>query len=288
MKPLYTSCIMAIFMAITVPFLSCEKAREHPLRVMTFNIRNDNPRDGENVWPNRKDFVVSMIRFHTADVVGLQEALRRQIDYLAMQLPEFGWFGVGRDDGISAGEFTAVFYKKDRLDTLRTSTFWLSETPEQPGLGWDAACNRTVTWIRFRDRAARRHFYLFNTHFDHRGEVARVQSAELLLNRISALPAELPVIVTGDFNARPGSEPYKILTTTSGSALKDTRDVSETDHHGPNGTSSRFDLSFIAEAPIDYIFVRANVRVLNHGTLSDTFNGFYPSDHMPVLAEVVF
>jgi len=268
-------------------------ASESTVRVMTFNIRYDNPGDGDDAWPNRKDFAASMILFHKADIVGVQEALRHQVDELAAWLPGFNWFGIGRDDGVDAGEFMAVFYRPERFDLLEQDTFWLSETPDKPGIGWDAACNRVVTWAHFRDTVDGCEFYHFNTHFDHMGPAARRESALLLLDRIAVIAGDAPVTVTGDFNAKPGDEPIRILLdgTSGDPALRlfDTRAHSKYPHHGPSGTWSGFTSpGSPGDEPIDYVFFKNAVTVVYHGTLSDTFDGRFPSDHMPVLAEVSY
>lgn len=180
------------------------------LRVMSFNIRFNTARDSANAWPHRKDLAASMIRFHHANLAGLQEALKGQIDDLAERLPGYGWFGVGRDDGRDKGEFSAIFYRRDRFELLEESTFWLSEEPEVIGSkGWDAAITRIVTWGKLRDRSTGKVFFHFNTHFDHRGVRAREESASLLLTKIKEIAGTTPVIVTGDFNSRESSEPYR-------------------------------------------------------------------------------
>jgi len=270
-------------------FTSLLFAEDISLRVMTFNVRLNVASDSSNAWPNRKDIAASMIRFHKADVIGLQEAFSEQVEDLANRLPEYGWFGIGRDDGKKAGEFMAVFYRTDRLQVLTDSTFWLSETPEKPGLGWDAACNRVVTLGKFKDKKSGKTFYLFNTHFDHKGEIARRESAKLLLKNVVKIGNNLPVIVTGDFNSTPVSEPYKILTMgVNGFKLIDSKSVSQYPHHGPTGTWTGFKSAYYPDAkPIDYIFIHNNVKVLLHGTLSDSFDGRFPTDHMPVLVEVI-
>ena len=263
------------------------------IKVMTFNIRYNTPSDSLNAWPHRKDNAASMVRFYHADIVGIQEGLLGQVQDLAERLPDYGWFGVGRDDGVEAGEFMAVFYQKNRFELLKSSTFWLSENPDIPGKGWDAACSRTVAWGRFKDKKTAEIFYFFNTHFDHAGKTARKESAELLLKNIKKIAGGSEAVVTGDFNAVPSSVPYKILTQNAQqeSAVKliDAKVVSQHPHHGPNGTFTGFKLSNLAviKEPIDYIFVTKGIKVLNHGTLSDTFDGFFPSDHMPVLAEII-
>jgi len=273
------------FFAFSVPLRAAEK----PVRIMTFNIRYNEKNDSLNAWPYRQDMAASMIRFHKADIAGLQEALRGQIDDLVVRLPEFGWFGVGRDDGQNAGEFSAVLYRKDRLTLLADSTFWLAETPMQAVLGWDAACKRVVTLGKFKDNETGASFFLFNTHFDHIGQVARRESAKLLLKSVANIAGDMPVLVTGDFNSTPDSEPYKILTTgEQGVKLIDSKTVSQYQHHGPTTTWSGFTAAWQPDGqPIDYIFIRNHVQVLLHGTLSDSFDGRFPSDHMPVLMECV-
>src|SRR5688572_23652685 len=158
-----------------------------PLRVMSFNIRYDEPRDGENAWPNRKKLVATLIRLHQVDLIGVQEALKGQLDDLSELIPEYAWIGVGRTDGKLGGEFSAILFRKNRFAMLETATFWLSETPHIPSKGWDAAFPRIVTWAKFSDKQTQRVFFHFNTHFDHRGTRAREESGRLLLRRIDVL-----------------------------------------------------------------------------------------------------
>lgn len=260
-------------------------ASDTTVRVMTFNIRYHNPGDGEHAWPHRKERVASVIRFHGADLVGVQEALKDQLDDLEALLPAYAWFGVGRDDGVAAGEFAPIFYRKERFVLLEEGTFWLSETPEVPGSkSWDAAITRLVTWGSFRDANTGTMFYLFNTHFDHRGEQARIESARLLQRRIKTIAGEAPVLVTGDFNVPPWAEAYGVMTDGLNDAWRHTI----APPHGPPGTFQGFTVEVDKEGRrIDYIFVHAAVRVLRYGVLTDHWNGHFPSDHLPVLAEVV-
>ncbi|HXG63584.1 MAG TPA: endonuclease/exonuclease/phosphatase family protein [Blastocatellia bacterium] len=257
---------------------------------MSFNIRYNNPGDGQNAWPQRKRMVASMFRFHRADLVGVQEALKDQIDDLETLLPEYGWCGVGRSDGKLGGEFSAIFYHKGRFDLLESSTFWLSETPQVAGSkGWDASLPRIVTWAKFRDKATKLTFFHFNTHFDHKGARARAESARLLLTQVGKIARNSPVVVTGDFNANESSEPYRILTTgdEAQGKLQDARYVSANGHHGPTSTFNNFG-PLIPGAKIDYVFLKGGVRALQHGVLADHWDGRWPSDHLPVLAEVDF
>ncbi len=253
------------------------------LSVMTFNIRINLASDGDNAWPNRKEMAASMIHFYEPDIFGVQEALEGQVSDLSERLPGYGWLGVGRDDGKKAGEFMAIFYLKNRFKVLAEDTFWLSENPQGPGLGWDAAYIRVVTWAQLKDLKTGETFFLFNTHFDNRGETARQESAKLLLSKIRAIAGNEAVIVTGDFNSHPDSEPYRILTGSN--LLADAKTKSQMPHHGPGRTMNKFDLENLktTEPPIDYIFVSKQIDIIKHATLSDTFDGYFPSDHMPVL-----
>ena len=285
--------MLAVLVFGLIMLFGCaEKVEQTPFRVMTFNVRLNTPNDGDNAWPNRKDIATSMVRFYDADIFGVQEALKDQMDDLTERLPDYGWYGVGRDDGKDAGEFMSVFYKKDRFEALKDSTFWLSETPDSVSKGWDARCFRVVTVMEFKDKMTGKIFYLFNTHFDHMGQVARRESANLLLKSVKQIAGDLPVIITGDFNSSPESEPYKILTQglpdDSASKVIDSKLVSKYPHHGPSGTITRFESANLPDNwAIDHIFIKNNVSVIRHGTLSDTFDGRFPSDHMLVLAEVL-
>ena len=183
-------------------------ARLQALNVMSWNIRYDNPRDGVNAWKNRKDWVAEIITTQKVDIVGLQEVLLRQLDDLKKRLPEMDVYGVGRDDGKSRGEFAPIFFPQERFDLLDKSTFWLSRTPDKVGSrDWDAAITRIASWVKLKDRNTGRVFYVINTHFDHRGEKARAESAALLAKQLREKFTEHPVILTGDFNTTPDSLP---------------------------------------------------------------------------------
>jgi endonuclease/exonuclease/phosphatase family metal-dependent hydrolase len=263
-------------------------------RVMSYNIRNSSAKDGENCWTNRKELVASMIRFHHAGLVGMQEVLKDQFDDLGELLPEFGRIGVGRDDGKAAGEFAAIFYLKERFAVEASGHFWLSEHPDQPGVkGWDARWVRMVTWAKFSDQVTNKQFYHFNTHFDHVGEEAKRQSSYLLLNRVETIAGAMPLVVTGDFNCIPEGSVYRILTGEeacgndfNGNYLIDSEAVSICKHHGPSTTTiENFDPEYTHK--IDYIFIKNRVTALTHGILADHFDRRYSSDHMPVAADLI-
>ena len=260
-------------------------------RVMTYNIRyaGDEKIDGINSWNNRKNSVVSMIRFNHADIVGLQEALLLQINDLTGLLPGYSWIGVGRDDGKSKGEFSAILLRSDRFDVLRHSTFWLSDTPDLPSKGWDAAFPRVVTWAEMKDKETEKIFFIFNTHYDHIGEIARNNSSKLLVKSIKEICNNSRVIVTGDFNTRISSEAYQILTGQSDDKLTlyDAQSVNQTVHHGSHVTFNGFGTAIEPGNKIDFIFVTKDISVLQHGVVDETIDGHYPSDHMPVIAEII-
>ena len=263
-------------------------AADKSLKVMTFNIRYNEPKDGINAWANRKTKVADVIKAQGSDLVGVQEALIEQLNDLEDLLPGFARCGVGRTDGMEAGEFSAIFYRRSRFKLLETSTFWLSETPQKAGsMGWDAAYPRVVTWAKFYDNRTKKTFFHFNTHFDHRGERARVESSKLLLNEIETIAKKSAIVVTGDFNAIETTEVYKALTAGTELKLRDARYVNETPYFGPTSTFNDFK-ELIPERKIDYIFVKNRAKVLRHGALSDRPGGLWPSDHLPVVAVVVF
>ena len=279
--------ISILAMMVVMAFFANDNAigqskKETPFNIITYNIRMNTPDDGVNAWPLRKEKVISLLNFHKADIFNVQEALPEQMDDLTTLMPEFDHVGVGRDDGKRAGEHMAIFYRKSRFEKLSDGMFWLSETPDKPGFGWDAACNRTCTWIKLRDKITKKSFLVLDTHLDHRGMKAREEGVKLILSRIPEINREnLPLIFTGDFNLVKESGPVKAIL----GVLNDARDKSISPPYGPEGTSGGFAVREKSRT-IDFIFINQKVTVLRHGVLSDSFGMFYPSDHLPVLAEV--
>ena len=253
------------------------------LRVMSFNLRNDDPRDGENGWPVRFPRIAETLRFYRPDVLGCQEAFDRQVKKLAEALPDYKWVGVGREDGKTKGEYSPIFYNAARLGVVDSGTFWLSPTPEKIGsVGWDAVLPRISTWARFRDKlAGGREFLVFNAHLDHVGETARSESAKLIVARAAKIAAGLPLIVTGDFNSGPETGAYK----TMAEHLTDSRAVAKT-VLGPAGTFGTFASTGKPSPRIDYIFVSEGIKVSRFGTLTQEWDGKHASDHFPILADV--
>lgn len=253
-----------------------------PFTAATWNLRLDTSSDGPNAWPHRRDAVRALIRWHGFDLLGTQEAMAHQVDDLEA-LTEFGRTGVGRDDGARGGEFAAIFYRRSRFALQAEGTFWLSPTPDQPSMGWDArCCKRIASWARLQDRASGRSFFVLSAHFDHEGVVARRESARLLLRQMATLAAGLPIVCMGDFNTTPGTEPIQLMTAQ----LADARAASATAPYGPVGTFNDFKLDAPLLDRIDYVFVSPGVRVLKYGVLSDSVDRRYPSDHHPVVVQL--
>jgi endonuclease/exonuclease/phosphatase family metal-dependent hydrolase len=258
---------------------------QETMNIITYNIRFNNPDDGANAWPNRKADVIALLKFHKADVFCVQEALHDQMGDLKDGMQTFDYVGVGRDDGKEAGEYSAIFYDTRRYRLQEQGHFWLSETPDMPGLGWDAACVRICSWAKLRDHESNQSFFVFTTHFDHVGEKAREESAKLIYKKVQELGGDrLPVFLTGDFNLTLDAKAITLIR----SQWKDSRLASLSPPYGPVGTFEGFDFNSSLKNRIDYIFVNDKVRVLRYGVLSDSKDKRYPSDHLPVLVEAKF
>ncbi|MBK7173838.1 MAG: endonuclease/exonuclease/phosphatase family protein [Bacteroidales bacterium] len=263
-------------------------AENNSFNVMTYNIRFNNPGDGVNAWPERKDRVFEVVKEANPDLFGLQEALIGQINDFQKVFPEFKWVGVGREDGKEGGEFSPVFYNASRFTAELSGTFWLSQSPNIAGVkGWDAACNRVVSWVKLTDHKSGKTFFLFNTHFDHMGKIARKESSFLLLHAIDSLANGMPAIVTGDFNATPESEPIQILTgaTTEIKPLINSSELA-TKRTGPSYSYTGFEYDKIPEELIDYVFVKNIPAVYSHTIIDTRYGKYYPSDHLPVIVNM--
>jgi len=278
--------LASVLLALSV-IVWAGSAVAEPITVMSYNIRMDTAADGINAWPHRKDAVAAMIGAkYAGDIIGLQEVLKRQLDDIQDRLPGYAWVGVGRDDGRDRGEFSPIFYRTDRFRLLATNTFWLSETPELPGSrSWDAAITRVVTWARFEDLLTGRQLTFFNTHFDHRGEQARVESSQLLLDRLAGIAGDTPFVLTGDLNVQESEQAYRVLAESN--LLDDARYASETGHQGPTASFNDWENVRSDASPIDYIFVGNSIRTLNHRILDDRYDGRFPSDHLPVVSDIL-
>ena len=271
-----------IYLLAAVAFTACGSATS--LSVMTFNMRYDNPEDGQNNWRFRRERIAGVIKAQEVDVLGTQELLSNQFDDLSGLLTGYQGVGVGRLDGAESGEYCAVFFRKDRFTLLDSGTFWLSETPEVVGsLGWDGACERIATWVVLRDRDGRELFFI-DTHLDHVGQVARDECVSLLMKRIETLSGGRPVILTGDFNSEPGSS--VVAHVQKDGVLRDAKAIAA-QRSGTDWSFSDFGQIPEAERPLlDYIFVSGDIEAVRYEVLPDTFDGGYVSDHAPVMAVV--
>lgn len=253
--------------------------------VASYNIRYQNPEDvarGDG-WETRRSQVAGLIRFHEFDVFGLQEVTAAQLHDLVTR-DDYAHVGVGREDGKEAGEYSPVFWRKSRFALLDSGTFWLSSTPDTVSRGWDALYSRICTWVKLRDRRTGVAFHFWNTHFDHRGAEARKNSAMLLLARMKPhLGGREPVILLGDFNSTPDTEAYAILVAGLGDAMK----LSATPAYGPTGSTNGFNYNGKFVHRIDHIFLSPGIKVLKHGTLTDSSDHRFPSDHFPVVARLL-
>lgn len=255
------------------------------VKVMSFNIRLSVESDKENAWTERKADVAELLMYYHPDFFGVQEALPEQMRDMKASLNNYSYVGVGRDDGKEKGEFSALFYDTEKLQVLKSGTFWLSETPEKPSKGWDAAYNRVCTYAVFKDKKSKKEFLAMNIHFDHVGNVARVKSSELILKKAKELnPKNLPLVLSGDFNLTEDTEPIQILSKN----LEDTFYKAEKKHYGPAGTFTGFNISEVPKERIDYIFVKG-FKIKSHRHINDRReNLLYPSDHFPVLVDLQF
>ena len=251
--------------------------------IMSFNIRYANLNDGINNWDNRKEIVVNLILEQSPDLLGLQEVKGEQLSYLTENMKAYNHFGESRSED-PGDEHSPIFFKKDKFELLESNTFWLSQTPDVPSKGWDAALNRIVTWGKFKESKTGKIIFYFNTHFDHMGEQARLESVKLLKKRIKEIAGREDYIITGDFNSDPSSKYYEelILHDTSSAFLMDVSQFNDETRRQIKGTFNGFDLTKQAAGPIDYIFIKPTISVRNFGVIDTLYSGRFPSDHFPI------
>jgi endonuclease/exonuclease/phosphatase family metal-dependent hydrolase len=268
-------------------FFGCSRRNDKDaIKVMSLNIRFDDPYDSINSWGKRTSLICNFIAEEKPDILGLQEVLWNQYEILDSVLTDYTSEGVGREDGARSGEMNPVFFRKDKFDMARTITFWLSDTPEVSGsLGWGASIPRIVTWMELVEKNSHNHLFYFNTHFANDSDSARIMSSKILLKEVEKISETFPFIITGDFNMLPNSSGYAILTGPDESipAIRDSYIISEKKPSGPTYTFNGF-----SDKPrsgrIDYIFVRNGMKVLDHKTFIKKEHGIYISDHWPVEA----
>ncbi len=278
----------------------CQKSDEKlDITVVSYNMRHSQGDDGENSWPYRKQATPAMIGSINPDLIGVQEALQDQVQFIAEECPEYGYYGLGREDGVSDGEHMAIYYKKDVFNLLDSFTFWLSETPDVPSYGWDAACKRTATVAYLEHKETKKRFYFVNTHLDHVGLEAQKNGLQLIVRKIADInPEGLPLILTGDFNMVSYNEAILALDKQ----MLNTRSVAPVTDSLPTFNAWGDALEWAAigenmkglphrELIIDYIFFSPMDPTLckKYRTINETFENVpYISDHYPILAEFEF
>ena len=271
--------ILSVFIFFTIS----SSIYSQPHSIISYNIRYDNDWDIENSWKIRRNKVSQILVQYSPSIIGIQEGLLNQVQYIDSSLIDYDYVGVGRDDGKKKGEFCAIYFDTTRYVLLKNSTFWLSETPDTISVGWDAALERICTYGLFKDRITKICFWVFNTHFDHIGVIAREKSSELILKRINKINRQsLPVILMGDFNSIPNSSPVKEIKTELSDALQ----ISLEKLQGPRGTFNGFNEDLPIEKRIDYIFTN-DLKVLSYTHINDRLNNNrHISDHLPVMIKI--
>jgi endonuclease/exonuclease/phosphatase family metal-dependent hydrolase len=287
---LWPGVVVACLLLNSGILASAQTVSDKPVRVMSFNIRYGTAQDGDNHWDKRKEFLADTLDSFEPDLLGTQETLAFQRDFISQKMQGFEAFSAGRDDGKEAGEMAALFYRKDRFEKLSGGHFWLSETPDIIGSkGWDAALPRIATWVKLRDRQSTltSEILFLNTHFDHRGVQARENSARLIRDKIGEVGSGCRIVITGDFNAGVGSDPYLQLFGESGSTpsvVVDTFLFGTSAGGNASGTFSGFRADNVKGPRIDWIACSRDWEVRLAGIDRTARDGRTPSDHFPVTA----
>lgn len=279
MKKLFLISLALCLAALTLLPAGCKTQKDDTLKVMSYNIRYGTANDGDFVWENRREAAAAMVQDQRPAVFGVQEALDFQLTYLEENCPGYKYVGVGREDGVHDGEHMAVFYDTERVELEDWGTYWLSETPDVPSFGWDAACKRTATWTLMHDKKTDRHFYFVNTHLDHVGREARRNGLALVVDRIAAMnPDGYPMVLCGDFNVTPDNPCLNDLRGMMQDA-RETAPVTDDqvtwhDWGKVKGTK-----------PIDFIFYSGFSGCSEFARVTQPYLGCpYVSDHYPVTA----
>jgi len=262
-----------------------QSGKSQEMKVITYNIRYDDMKNTETSWSQRKEMLVNQLKFYEPDLFGIQEGLINQLKYIDSSLSSYQYIGVGRDDGETKGEYCAIFYNTSKFKAIKQSTFWLSPTPDTVSMGWGAKFNRICTYALFQSIETKKFIWVFNAHFDHMAEMARENSAKLIIEKINKVNIKkYPVIFMGDLNAEPQASPIQYIS----SIMNDSRLVGADLVFGNEGTFNGFEFNKPLTKRIDYIFTSKNdFKMLKYAVLSDSKNCMYPSDHLPVYVEMV-
>ena len=278
-----TLIIAAVLMVLPFKSSAQKQTRDYDLKVMSYNIRMGTAKDGTNSWEYRYPATALMLKDQMPDVFGVQEAFNFQIKFIEENFTDYDCVGVGRDNGKSEGEHMSIFWNKKNVKMLKWGTFWLSETPEKPSKGWDAACKRTATWALMKDKNTGKMFYFVNTHLDHRGSEARRQGLNLIVSRIDEINQKgYPMVLTGDFNMKPDDAALTGLEQRMQSARKI---APKTDNHATLNLWGKGK----ADMVIDYIYVSGFSACPEYHTVNEKYGQWkYISDHYPVYAKLIF
>ena len=279
------TAILAAFL-LMLPFISSaadKREKDYDLKVISYNIRMGAAKDGTNSWEFRYPATALMIEDQKPDVFGLQEAFSYQVRFIAENFKDYDNVGVGRDNGKDKGEFMSIFWNKKTVKMVKWGTFWLSETPEKPSMGWDAACKRTATWALMKDKRTGKMFYFVNTHLDHKGKEAQRKGLELIVSRIDEInPKGYPMILTGDFNIKPDNVALKGLEEKMQSARKI---APKTDNAATFNNWGKAKSDMV----IDYIYVSGFSACPEYHTINEKYGDWkYISDHYPIYAKLIF
>lgn len=273
--------VLTLLGHIIAPFIYAKTPTNEEIKVISYNIRLISSKDGPNEWKYRAKASPAMIKDHTPDIFGVQEALQEQLIYMDKNLPQYSYVGVGREDGISKGEHMAIFYNKRTVKLLDWGTFWLSQTPDKPSRGWDAKCKRTATWSLMEMKDSGKKFYYVNTHLDHRGKTAQKKGLELIVSKIAEInPDNLPMILTGDFNITPDNPALKELDTKMVEARTSAKKTDSRATFNGWGSDAR---------KIDYIYYSGFSDCTEYETIVKQYKDIpYISDHYPIRAIIRF
>jgi endonuclease/exonuclease/phosphatase family metal-dependent hydrolase len=276
----------ALGVLIVILLYSGSSFSQLDFKVMSYNIRYDEPNDGANKWEIRKAKLSSLMAYYGADFIGTQEVQQHQLEYLLNQLPSYSFAGVARADGKKEGEYSAIFYNKVKYKLIEQSTFWLSLTPTVPSKSWNAAIERICTYGLFQHVASKKFVWILNTHFDHIGTESRFRAAGMIADKIKELKKkkDCPAVFMGDLNATPEENTIELLNQH----LKDARLISVLPSYGPEDTWNAFEFYKKLDGRIDYVFVENHYRtkVTRFITIDDFYDFKYPSDHLPVIAHI--
>ncbi len=281
-----TAALLASFAVVSASAATTPE----PFRVMSYNVRNSRAQDGENAWSLRKAYFFAPVDAFSPDLIGFQEVLEDQHDFLTERMKGYGFCGGARDDGKRKGEWSCVAYRKDRFEEVRHGDFWLSETPTVAGSkSWDAALTRICSWVRLREKATGKEIVFANTHFDHKGVIARQEASKVLSRELSAIAQGVPAILVGDFNITEDNPAYAVLVrpTTPGAVRWTDAYRSLHPQRKPDEASFNGFKSTTAGSRIDFVFHTEHFKATAAEIVRWSKDGRYPSDHYPVTATLV-